>query len=140
MCRTRGSISVPLDSQATSLPTELWHPALRNCIDSSMSVFHYGFMQVPSVPNQHKTAENPAKTHRKCIKNAHRGNHKLKNFSGEVPRTPLARRGGGRYPLSCSPQLVTSALALTTAGPLLNTWRRACFMESFYGLLYRKFY
>ena len=35
-------------------------------------LFHYGFMQVPSVPNQPKTAEIPAKTHPKCIKNAHR--------------------------------------------------------------------
>ena len=30
MCRTRGSISVPLDSQATSLPTELWRLANSN--------------------------------------------------------------------------------------------------------------
>ena len=36
-----------------------------------LSMFHYGFMQVPSVPNQPKTAEMPAKTHSKCIKNAH---------------------------------------------------------------------
>ena len=30
MCRTRGSIAVPLDSQATSLPTELKRPAASN--------------------------------------------------------------------------------------------------------------
>ena len=66
-----------------------------------MSMFHYGFMQVPYVPNQPKTAEIPAKTHPKCIKNAHRGNHKLKNLSGEIPRTPLTT--GGIPPLVLSP-------------------------------------
>ena len=55
---------------------------------------------MPSVRNQPKTAENPAKTHPKCIKNAHRGNNKLKNFSGEVP-PPLTR--GGLPPLVLSP-------------------------------------
>ena len=96
-----------------------------------MSMFHYGFMQVPSVPNQPKTAEISAKTHQKCIKNAHRGNHKLKIFSGEIPRTPLTR--GGDTPFWCStplvPKLVPSALALTSAGPLLITWRRACILK-----------
>ena len=66
-----------------------------------MSMFHNGFMHVPSVPNQPKTAEIPAKTHPKCIKNTHGGNHKLKNFSGEIPRTPLTR--GGIPPLALSP-------------------------------------
>ena len=78
---------------------------------------------MPSVPNQPKTAEIPSKTHPKCIKNAYGGNHRLKIFSGEIPRTPLTKGG---HPLSCSPPLMPSALVLTSAGPLLNAWRRAC--------------
>ena len=61
-------------------------------------------MQVPAVLNQPKTAEILAKTHKKCIKNAHRGNHKLKKFSGEIPPQPPLREG--EYPLSRSPPLV----------------------------------
>ena len=41
-------------------------------------------IQAPSVPNQPKTAEILAKTPPKCIKSAHRGNHKSKKFSGEI--------------------------------------------------------
>ena len=66
-----------------------------------MSMLHYGLMQVPSVPNQPKTSEIPAKTQPKCIKKTHRGNHKLKNFSGEIPRTSLTR--GGMPPLVFTP-------------------------------------
>ena len=50
---------------------------------------------MPSVP---KTAEIPAKRIQNVLKNAHRGNHKLKNFSGEVP--PYER---GMPPLVLSP-------------------------------------
>ena len=67
-----------------------------------MSMFHnFGFVQVPSVPIQPKTAEIPAKTHPKCIKNAHIGNHKLKNSRGRSPETPLTR--GDIPPLVLSP-------------------------------------
>ena len=42
-------------------------------------------MQVLPVQNQPKMAEILTQTHPKCIKNAHRDNHKSKNFSGEIP-------------------------------------------------------
>ena len=47
------------------------------------------------------------------------------------PKSPEPPLREGRHPLSCSPPpLVPSALALNTAGPLLNTWRRACFDQA----------
>ena len=60
--------------------------------------------------------------HPKCIKFAHRGNHKW----GRSPETPLRDMA----PLSCSPTATrvedSCRIALTTAVPLLNTWRWAC--------------
>ena len=60
---------------------------------------------MPSVPNQPKTAEIPTKSHPKCIKNAHRGNNKLKKkFSGGGPPNPPYERGltpSGALPQSC---------------------------------------
>ena len=74
-------------------------------------------MQVPPVPSQPKAAEILVQNASKCIKNAHIINQKFN--CGEPPSLPY-KRG---YPLSCS--LSTRAFALTSAGPLLNTWRRA---------------
>ena len=61
------------------------------------------------------------KTHPKYIINAHRGTHKSKISRGRSPEPPLRER---EHPLVLSP-LVPSALALSSAGPLSNTWRRA---------------
>ena len=90
-----------------------------NCIDSYMPMFNYGYASAACSIS----AQKGLNTDLKCIKNAHRGNHKVKIFSGETPRTPLTR---GATPLVLSPSLVSSALALTSAGPLLTAWRRAC--------------
>ena len=88
-----------------------------------MPMFNYGYASATC----YKSETDP-----KCIKNAHRGNRKSKIFSGEIPRTPLMQ--GGIPPLVLSPSLVPSALALTSTGPLLTTWRRVCYHEKFNSL------
>ena len=62
-----------------------------------------------------KRIQNALKTHIEATIN-------LKFSRGRSPEPPLREWG---YPLSYSPPLVPSALALTSAGPLLITWRRA---------------
>ena len=83
-----------------------------------MSMFHYRYASATCSKAAQRRLKFCPKTHLKCIK-THIEATINQISSGEIPRPPLRE---GAYPLSCSPPIT-----LSSAGPLLNTWRRACF-------------
>ena len=68
------------------------YPMSLDCIDSFMSMFHLMDKRVPLVQNSQSRLKLWQKTHPKCIKNVHRGNHKSNIISGRSSE-PTLREG-----------------------------------------------